>query len=201
MPLDGFDALLEEFLNAFLSHGHLWVLLVAALLLCATAASDFKHYRIPNQHVLFLLALFPIWALLTPQPPSVLMHCAVGAVALIFGMGLYALRLLGGGDVKLLAALALWAGLPHILSLLAITAIAGGVVALVYGISHIIKKRASQKAALAGDLAAGLAAGKALGNASAPGVIPYGLAIAAGGFAVLWAWAQPSLPAPLSMGS
>jgi prepilin peptidase CpaA len=44
---------------------------------------------------------------------------------------LFACRILGGGDVKLLAAMALWCGIHLLVPLLFLTAIIGGVFALI----------------------------------------------------------------------
>jgi prepilin peptidase CpaA len=51
----------------------------------------------------------------------------------VFAIGflLFALNFIGGGDAKLLAAVALWAGPEHILDLLLVTALAGGGLSLI----------------------------------------------------------------------
>jgi prepilin peptidase CpaA len=48
----------------------------------------------------------------------------------LVGALLYSRRLVGGGDVKLLAAAALWAGAAQLPSLLLLTGICGGVLSL-----------------------------------------------------------------------
>ena len=48
----------------------------------------------------------------------------------VVGLGLFARELIGGGDVKLLAALSLWAGPEHFVSFMLVTALAGGALSL-----------------------------------------------------------------------
>jgi prepilin peptidase CpaA len=51
-------------------------------------------------------------------------------IALLVGLVLFRFRILGGGDVKLFAAAALWAGIDHLLELVIYIGIAGGAFAL-----------------------------------------------------------------------
>src|SRR6185503_568446 len=79
----------------------------------AAVVIDVISYRIPNMLVLALVALFLILAGLNWNDVDWfewLGHFA--AAILVFGVGilLYALRQMGAGDVKLLSAVALWAG-------------------------------------------------------------------------------------------
>jgi prepilin peptidase CpaA len=57
-------------------------------------------------------------------------HLLVGFLALLAGMGMFALRWIGGGDAKLFAAAALWLGWPASLSYGLQTAVAGGALAV-----------------------------------------------------------------------
>lgn len=106
------------------------VLLAFALLLVWAAVSDFTRYIIPNRLCAAIVLLYPAWAMLSPQTDwagAILVALAVFAIgAALFGAGL-----MGGGDVKLMAAAALWAGPMLVLPFLFITAAAGGVLALV----------------------------------------------------------------------
>lgn len=86
------------------------VVAFAALVLTA-AASDVATFTIPNWIPLAILALFPVAALATSLSlPTAGLHLAVGVVALLAGMAMFALRWMGGGDAKLIAAAALWLG-------------------------------------------------------------------------------------------
>jgi prepilin peptidase CpaA len=105
------------------------VLLVFALLLVWAAASDLTRYVIPNRLCVALALLYPAHAMLDPGadwPGAILVAGAVFAA----GTGLFAAGLMGGGDVKLMAATALWAGPGLALPFLFVTAATGGLLAL-----------------------------------------------------------------------
>ena len=85
---------------------------------------------IPNRISLLLIAGFLIAAPLTGMQWEVfLMHLATGVVVLLLGIALFAFRLLGGGDAKLLAAASLWIGWAHLGLYMGMVVILGGVLA------------------------------------------------------------------------
>lgn len=103
-----------------------------ALLLFA-AASDLRSYLIPNRLCLAIAALYPIYWLaghLGGAPVD--WSGGVLAAALIFAIGfvLFGVGLIGGGDVKLFSAVALWTGLNWLLPLVIIVGAAGGILSL-----------------------------------------------------------------------
>jgi prepilin peptidase CpaA len=106
------------------------VLLAAGAVLLAAAAQDFLDYLIPNRLVLSLAALYPVYVYASGSavdwPGGLLVALAVLGVGIVLFMFNY----IGGGDAKLLAATALWAGPALIFPLLVLTAVAGGVLAL-----------------------------------------------------------------------
>jgi prepilin peptidase CpaA len=107
------------------------LLLVFPGLAIAAALSDVTSMTIPNwMSGLLVLAFFP--AALAAHAPlaTVGLGCALGAVALAAGAGLFALRWIGGGDAKLLAASLMWMGVPGAGPFLLWTAVAGGVFGL-----------------------------------------------------------------------
>lgn len=81
---------------------------------------------------------------------------------------LFALRAMGGGDVKLLTALALWIRPGGFVKLLTVMGLAGGVLTILFAMWHISRHRRDRLA------------------------IPYGIAIAVGG---LWVLAVDYFPA------
>ena len=108
------------------------------------------------------------------------------------GVLLFARELVGGGDVKLIAALSLWAGLEHFAMFALVTTLTGGIL----GLAILWFQRWSPviHAHLAGfGLAAPVAPAPRSPRAAEPGppasaapaTLPYGIAIAAGGVAVV----------------
>jgi prepilin peptidase CpaA len=145
--------------------------LTAALV--AAALSDGATYLIPNRYPLAVLVAFIAYA--SSQPASFAI-CGALAAAGIFAVGvlLFERGILGGGDVKLLTASAAWAGFDQLLVLLFVTAICGGLLALLrLSPLQLVSVAHSDGAALTGDLR-----GKLRQR------IPYGVAIAIGGIAV-----------------
>ncbi len=95
------------------------------------AVRDVVSFTIPNR-ISIALALLFVPAMLAAGLgwAQAGLHLFVGAGVLALGIGMFALRWIGGGDAKLLAAAALWAGWPGVLPFLALTAIFGGVFVL-----------------------------------------------------------------------
>jgi prepilin peptidase CpaA len=95
------------------------------------AANDLFTMRIPNVISLALVGGFVALALLTRMPLEtfgVHLACAFAVLALTFT--LFAFRLLGGGDAKLMAAGALWMGSGYVLPFIALVTIWGGALCL-----------------------------------------------------------------------
>jgi prepilin peptidase CpaA len=84
-----------------------WPYLLILPLLGAVALSDLRWMRIPNWMPLAAVALFFCTAVFLP-PADLLPR--LGIAGIVFGAGFtaFALRLVGGGDVKMLAALMLF---------------------------------------------------------------------------------------------
>jgi prepilin peptidase CpaA len=99
-------------------------------LLAVAVASDVATLRIPNFVPLALALLFVPAALLSPRPVDWVSHLAAAAISLVVGIGLFAWGKLGGGDVKLIAAVALWHGLQPLPALVLLIGIVGGIVAI-----------------------------------------------------------------------
>lgn len=87
------------------------------------------------------------------------LQLAVALAAFMVLAGLFAIRAMGGGDVKLLTALALWVTPAMFLELIVVMALAGGLITIVFSCWHIARRNRDRLA------------------------IPYGVAIA---FAGLW---------------
>lgn len=132
-------------------------LLAAALLLAAVG--DWRSRIIPNRlnAVIALLALPYWWSVGLPLWPGVALQLALAAA--VFGLFAIAFRFgaMGGGDVKMAAAVALWLPAAGVVKLLVIMSIAGGVLTLAMLAAHRMAKASGQPE------------------------IPYGIAIAFGG--------------------
>jgi prepilin peptidase CpaA len=116
-----------ETLGIFLNQVCLWIF--AGLLLYA-AWSDFKKYIIPNRIPLCLFALYPAYVMTAGPVVDWPLALGIAAGTLAVGLIFFAAGWMGGGDVKLISATALWAGPEFSLQLLLLTAIAGGVLSL-----------------------------------------------------------------------
>ncbi|CAM3203894.1 Prepilin peptidase [Sphingomonas antarctica] len=136
-------------------------LLLAGLLtaLIAAAATDIRSRTISNALNLGIALAAPLfwWATgLSPWPGAALQLAFALAVFGAFA-GLFAIGAMGGGDVKLIGALALWFPVTPFLSLLTLMAILGGVLTVAMLLFH--KLRPTDR----------------------PLEVPYGVAIAAAG--------------------
>jgi prepilin peptidase CpaA len=146
-----------------------------ALLLAAAAWQDLRTMRIADWVSLAIVAAFGVWALsglAAGNTTFTRIGLAAGCGAVVFAIGAlgFAAGVLGGGDVKLLAASSLFAGPALLLDFLMVTALAGGVL----GLAMLAGARIGPAAPAAGDASV---AGRLRGG------LPYGPAIAAGG---LW---------------
>ncbi len=157
---------------------HNLILALTAIILIFAAGNDAARFRIPNVASLAILILFPLYALVAPTPIDWVGHAIAFAVTLVAGYGLYAKNLAGAGDIKLLAVIALWAGLEHWGVFLFVTAIAGGILSLGIGAMSFLRHRLSQSKD-------GLVLSKT--------PIPYGVAIAVGGLCTLVLLSHPDL--------
>jgi prepilin peptidase CpaA len=101
------------------------------ILAIMAALKDLTSYTIPNWISLALAGAFAVTAVATGLPaPTAGVHVAAGLIALLAGMGLFAIGWIGAGDAKLLAACCLWFGWPGARDFLLDTALAGGGFAL-----------------------------------------------------------------------
>ncbi len=90
---------------------------------------DSTKYLIPNWLVLLVAAMFPLayYYKISAVYDDWLWSIIIAAAMFIGGFIIFALRWMGGGDVKLLAACGLWTGLEFTVEFLIITALLGGV--------------------------------------------------------------------------
>ncbi len=140
-------------------------------LLVWAAWSDLRDYIIPNRICLAIAMLFPAHVIAAGALEAIPGALAAAAATFTAGFALFAFRIAGGGDVKLMTAVALWAGPAHILGFLVMTTLAGGLLAA------LLAARAWRHEAEAHpDGALGLRLWAIRGTR-----VPYGAAIAIGG--------------------
>lgn len=107
------------------------VLIACPSLFLIGALSDLVSYRIPNWISLALVAAFALAAVVGGMPIAAIgWHLLVGIAALVAGFALFAFNVIGGGDAKLFAAGALWAGPDYVMKYCLAFALAGGAFAI-----------------------------------------------------------------------
>ncbi len=158
-----------------------WIVLalVFPAVLIAAAVTDVISFTIPNLLSIVLTGAFLVLAPIAGLSLSdTLFHGLAGFATLALGFGLFLLHVVGGGDVKLLAATAVWTGWPHLGPFLLAVALAGGLVAVLL----IIARRVARLAQLDPTSRFGRLMSTKEG-------VPYGVAIAIAGLIV-----APRLP-------
>jgi prepilin peptidase CpaA len=148
----------------------LFALAVAAVALIAAAVADLRFYQIPNRHAVAVALAFLLFAL-GADLDETLSALAVGAAVFALGIVLFARSWLGGGDVKLLAAVALWTPPPLLAGFALATSLAGAGLSIAM-LTPLRRCLPPPPAALAHE--------RALRQP-----IPFAVAIAAGGLFVL----------------
>ena len=147
-----------------------FALLVAlAVALLIAAATDIRSRRIANRLNAAIAVGAPLfwWASGLALWPDIAIQIGLAFGTFAVLSVLFALKAMGGGDVKLLTALALWIPPTQFMQLLIIMALLGGLLTLVLGAWHIARRRKDRLA------------------------IPYGVAIALAGLWVIGAALVP----------
>ena len=149
------------------------LLAALAIALLTAAFTDLRRRHIDNWLNAGIAVTAPLywWASGLSLWPGVALQVGVALATFAALAVLFALRAMGGGDVKLLTALALWIEPWLFAKLLILMAILGGVLTVAFGAWHIACRRKDRLA------------------------IPYGVAIAIAGLWVLAADYLPVLPA------
>ncbi|MDZ4307582.1 A24 family peptidase [Allopontixanthobacter sp.] len=149
---------------------HYGLLIALAIALLVAAFTDIRRRQIDNWLNAGIALGAPLfwWSSGLSLWPDVALHLGVALAAFAILAGLFALRMMGGGDVKLLTALALWVKPDWFLELLIIMALLGGALTVVMGAWHVARRQRGRLA------------------------IPYGVAISAAG---LWVIGVHYLPA------
>lgn len=157
---------------------HNSLLIALAIALLVAAFTDLRRRQIDNwlNGAIALAAPLFWWSSGLSLWPDVAIQLGIALASFAVLAGLFAMRMMGGGDVKLLTALALWIEPDWFLKLLVVMAIVGGILTLVMGAWHVMRR---QKERLA---------------------IPYGVAISAAGLWVLGTHYLPTAQAAAGAG-
>ncbi|MCW3797156.1 prepilin peptidase [Sphingomonas sp. BN140010] len=148
---------------SFASVASLALTAVLGVLLVLAAVSDFRARIIANRLNLTIAALAPFywWSVGLPAWPGAAVQLGLALGVFLVFASLFYLGGMGGGDVKLAAALALWFAPPEMLRLVLLMSIIGAPVTLAAWADH-------RRAAKAGRVE-----------------VPYGIAIAIAAAAIL----------------
>jgi len=131
---------------------------------------DLISMKIPNWiSGVLVLGFFPAALVVGLSPMVVAAHVGIAVLALVLGAGMFALRWIGGGDAKLMAASCLWLGLTGSGMFMLYTGLTGGLFCLA-----LMLARSHARPFLSG------APGWVVQLMEPRGDIPYGVAIAAG---------------------
>jgi prepilin peptidase CpaA len=152
------------------------------ILLLSAALCDLRWRRIPNLLTGTIAVGGGVACVAGAGPTSLTGGIGVGLIVLCVGLVMQTLRLLGGGDTKLLAAASIWLGPATIWTALAGTAIAGGVLGFVY----LRRGSLSSARGVPGGDRAQLRSRLQLPDGDDSARVPYAVAIVIG---CLWAWA------------
>jgi prepilin peptidase CpaA len=134
-----------------------------AVILVVAAVIDVRTFTISNRLNMVVALLAPVfwWSIGMPLWPDVAIHVGVAVAVFVLLSIAFFMGMMGGGDVKLAAALALWFSPAATLRFLVFMSIAGGLLTLIVLVIHKVR--------------------------SSPGrpKVPYGVAIAIGGLMIL----------------
>jgi len=147
--------------HATLTYGLLAALAIALVI---AATTDLRSRRIGNELTGAIALAAPLfwWASGLPLWPGIASQIGVALLTFAICAGLFAIRAMGGGDVKLLSALALWIEPALFTRMIVAMALLGGLLTILMIVDRAIRRGAS------GQMA-----------------VPYGIAIAAAGLWVL----------------
>lgn len=104
--------------------------LIITVLMLLVFWLDATRFIIPNWLVGIMLALYPFYYFFCPVPIDIVSSLGIMLVAFAIGLALFAGKIMGGGDVKLLTICCLWAGKTAIIPFVIYTSLLGGAMAL-----------------------------------------------------------------------
>ncbi|WP_242122804.1 prepilin peptidase [Sphingobium sp. Sx8-8] len=149
------------------------ILLAVSFVLIAAAVEDMARLRISNLFPMLVIGLYVPWVAVVGWENDIWHNGVVFLGAFALGCSLFALRWMGGGDIKLFSACALWFDWPAAVPWVIYITVGGGVLALVI----MAARRMVPESVRSNSNIAIFAAN---------GPIPYGVAIAFGTIMALY---------------
>ncbi len=150
------------------------LLATLAIILVVMAVIDVRTFTISNRLNATVALMAPLywWSIHLPWWPDIALQVGVAAAVFALLAVTFTIGMMGGGDVKLAAALALWFSPASTVKFLVIMSLAGGVLTLIVLIAHRLRPGKIKNSD---------------GETGGKPEIPYGVAIAIG---ALWILAQ-----------
>ena len=149
------------------------VLLAVSLVLIAAAVEDMARLRISNTLSVLVAGLFAVWVGVAGWENELWQNGTLFLAVFALGCMLFAMNWMGGGDVKLLTACALWFDWQAALPWFVYVTMGGGILALLIVAGRRLVPRATRE-------------GSSLAIFARSGPIPYGVAIALGTIMALY---------------
>ncbi|SEL30844.1 prepilin peptidase CpaA [Sphingomonas palmae] len=113
------------------------------VLLVSAGIEDARTREIANWKNAAIALLAPVWWFAIGLDPWPMMAIQLGVALFVFALfcGAFALGQMGGGDVKLIGALALWLTPMNVMNMLIVMSIAGGALTVVFLLDHKLLRR------------------------------------------------------------
>ncbi|MFZ5747260.1 MAG: A24 family peptidase [Pseudomonadota bacterium] len=116
-----------------------------ALILVSAGIEDARAREIANWKNALIALLAPAWWVAAGLSPWPDMAVQIGVAAIVFALFTvaFAFGQMGGGDVKMIGALALWLPAPSLFWMLVLMSLLGGALTLLMLIEHRLRKPAA----------------------------------------------------------
>ncbi|WP_394662354.1 prepilin peptidase [uncultured Sphingomonas sp.] len=147
------------------------ILSAFVLLLLSAGIEDARTREIADRKNIAIALIAPLWwwASGVPVWPDMAIRIAVAIIVFLLFAQAFRFGMMGGGDVKMIAAIALWLPVPPLFRMMLLMSIAGGIVTVAMLIDHRLRHRKRDER-----------------DEDAPAIeVPYGVAIAIAALLIL----------------